>query len=342
MTNSGRDGGRGINGSVIRLAGRGAELVVHPDRGGEITRVGRPGGANALFHDGARTPLRASGSTSYGSSEADWLSEYRGGWQELFPNAGAPCEVLGVPLPFHGEVSSARWTVTEVSATSVVMSTPARLPFVLERRIDVHPDDPVVRLTETVRNESDLELPYLWGHHPAFDAVPGSRIDLPGATVHVPGDYDPPDNDLRPDTTAPWPFVPGKDGTEVDLRLVPGGPRERVTYLTDVTAGWAALREPTGLGIALAWDLAAFPHLWCWTEIGGTDFPWFGRSRIIALEPATSWPNDGLRSAVERGRARYLAGRATASSWLTLTLFDADERPVTGVHQDGRIERHTD
>lgn len=325
---------------MIHLANAAIEVWVDPGRGAEVVRVGAPGGRNLLFHDPARSPLRASHSTSYGSSQDDWLSEYRGGWQELFPNAGAACEVAGVRLPFHGEVSTARWQVHETTARSVVLSTPARLPFVLERRMELDGDRPVLRVTETVCNQSALAVPYVWGHHPAFDAVPGARIDLPAARVEVPADYDPDHNDLRPGTTSPWPHVPGKHGGDVDLRQVPDGPRERVAYLTHLAAGWTALRHPGGgPGVALAWDLAAFPHLWCWTEIGGPDFPWYGRSRIVALEPSSSWPNDGLARAVERGRARTLAGHATTTAWLTLTLFDADERPVTGVDPDGTVRR---
>lgn len=323
---------------VIRLVGGDVEARLNPDRGGELTHVGRPGGANILFYDQALAPLRASASTTYGSSDADWLSEYRGGWQELFPNAGAACEVMGVPLPFHGEVSAARWTVHEQTDTSVLLSTPARLPFVLERRVELDENRPVMRITERVRNESTLSLPYIWGHHPAFDAVPGSRIDLPGAAVEIPADYDPRHNDLRPGSSGTWPLLPGKDGADVDLRDVPDGPRERVAYLTDVTAGWFALRQPTGLGVAMAWDTSTFPHLWCWTEIGGMDFPWFGRSRIIALEPAMSWPNDGLGPALDRGRARHLAGGAELTTWLTLALFDADERAVVQVSSDGHVD----
>lgn len=325
---------------MIKLASAALEVWLDPDRGAEITRVSAPGGRNLLFHDPTRTPLRASRSTGYGSSADDWLSEYRGGWQELFPNAGAACEVAGVQLPFHGEASAARWEVHESSARSAVLSTPARLPLVLERRMDLDPGRPVLRITETVRNESARPVPYVWGHHAAFDAVPGARIDLPAATVEVPSDYDPDLNDLRPGTTAPWPRVPAKDGGEIDLRVVPDGPRERVAYLTGLAAGWTALRHPaTGAGVALAWDVAAFPHVWCWTEIGGPDFPWYGRSRIVALEPAASWPNDGLARAIERGRARSLDGHGTTTAWLTVTLFDADERPVTGVDPDGTVHR---
>lgn len=323
---------------MITLAGVSIEVVVDPDRGAEISRVAAPGGDNVLFHGPSLSPLRASRGTGYGSPEQDWLSEYRGGWQELFPNAGADCVVSGVPLPFHGEVSQARWEVVERSERGVVLRTPARLPLVLERMMTVEADRPVLRIDETVTNESDLRVPFLLGHHPAFESLPGSIIDLPGATVCVPADYDPEHNDLAPGGQAPWPCVPGRDGGSVDLRHVRSGPRQSVAYLTEVAAGWLALRHPpTGRGVALAWDLEVFPHVWYWTQIGGPDFPWYGRARITALEPATSWPNDGLAAAVGRGQAHWLGPRGRRESWLTLALFPADERAVVGVDRDGTV-----
>ena len=51
--------------------------------------VGRPDGPNALFHEAWGTPVRAGGSVTDGSRTLDWLSHYRGGWQVMFPNAGA-------------------------------------------------------------------------------------------------------------------------------------------------------------------------------------------------------------------------------------------------------------
>ena len=107
-------GGGAIGGrrdDVLRLANPMIEVDVDPERGADILAIRRPGGPNILATYDWRSPLRASRSSSYDDGETDWLSEYRGAWQELFPNAGAECEVMGVPLPFHGEVSTARWDV---------------------------------------------------------------------------------------------------------------------------------------------------------------------------------------------------------------------------------------
>lgn len=168
---------------MIELIGDGIEVAVDPARGAEIVRVARPGGKNMLFHNPTATPLRASRSVSYGSSTHDWLSEYRGGWQELFPNAGDECTVDGIPLPLHGEASSAAWGVRRQNTRDVVFWTPTRLPLVLERRMIVDKERPVLRIVETVVNESASSASFLWGHHPAFDARDGALIDLPPSRV---------------------------------------------------------------------------------------------------------------------------------------------------------------
>lgn len=318
-------------------------LAVHlaPERGAEVRFLGAPGGPNLLYHDPTATPLRASASVGYGTTESDWLSEYRGGWQELFPNAGAPCTVDGVPLPFHGEASSTQWEIVDADAVSAVLRTPVRLPLVLERRMRLDPERAVLFVEETLSNESALTVPYVWGHHPAFDAVAGASLDLPDATARVPADYHPPLCDLRPGTESRWPLVAGAAGDDVDLRTVPSSPCERVVYLTDLAAGWAALRRTSdGYGVAMAWDRTTFPHAWLWTEIGGSDFPWYGRSRIVALEPASSWPNDGLQRAIERGRHRTIGPHQRHQTWLTVAVFPADARPVTHVDRDGRVDLH--
>src|SRR5262245_24201663 len=103
---------------------RSPHLVVRidVDRGAEITHLGRSGTENVLaWGEDWVGPLPAERSRSYGSDAIDWLSGYRLGWQEMFPNAGDACTVMDVPLPFHGEASGARWEVLEHTSTRAVL-----------------------------------------------------------------------------------------------------------------------------------------------------------------------------------------------------------------------------
>jgi hypothetical protein len=313
------------------------------DLGAEITHLENAAGENMLFYADWKSPLPVSSGTSYGSGVYDWLSEYRGGWQELFPNAGSPCDVLGTPLPFHGEVSRAHWTaVWNEDSRDVSLSTSARLPLLLTRRMRLDPDRPVLMIEEHVRNESGLTVPYIWGHHPAFGpplAAPGARIDLPSCALTVDAGLDGPAVDLLPNSSHAWGAVTNRLGEPVDIATIPEAPIQRLCYLHDLDAGWYALRNPaTGHGLGMNWDKATFPNLWLWQEIGGgMGMPWYGRGAITALEPATQYPSHGLAAAVEAGTAHMLAPYAEASTRLTVVLFAATDAPVTAVDADGSV-----
>ena len=323
---------------------RNAHLCVRVDvdHGAEITHLAGADGVNWLSEPKWQSPLPANQSQSYGNQALDWLSEYRGGWQELFPNAGAACEVMGVPIPFHGEVSRARWQLAEMEqGKSLRLTTPARLPLVLEREMRLDEKRPILYLHERVRNEVDFAVPFIWGHHPAFGlplAAPGSRIDLPAARVIVDSGLDSPAVDLQPGSEHTWPLVTGRNGETVDLSVVPGPPVQRLCYMADLAGGWCALRNPTAqAGVALAWDLDVFPHLWFWQEIGGGGFPWYGRGDIVALEPASQWPSHGLAAAAEAGHAHLLQPGEIREARLTCVLFTAGGAAVTHVGLDGTL-----
>lgn len=312
-------------------------VTLDPDRGGEITAITTPYQTNALaYHDWA-APLEAGPGPSYGSSELDWLSKYQGGWQFLFPNAGAESEFDGVPVAYHGEASLARALVERVDAVSCTTRTAARLPLELRRTVRVSPDSATAFVEEGVTNVGSRDVPFLWGHHPTFPAVAGARLDLPDATFTVepsaPGNLDA--------HTGTWPVATTPDGTPVDLSEVPSEQMVRLVYLHGLDAGWAALRNPeaesNAPGIAMSWDLQAYPCLWLWLQNGDRGFPWYGRVRMIGIEPQRYWPFDGLAGAVERGQAVVISPRQTISSWLTLSILPNGCPTVTGVARSGLV-----
>jgi galactose mutarotase-like enzyme len=303
------------------LENRHLRVVVDTEHGAEITFLGAPDGANALARHDWIAPAPGDRCASHHDTQHDWLSRYRGGWQELFPNAGAESEVLGTPVAFHGEASMTSWEVISTEATACELEVPARLPLVLRRRMTLAADRPLLRLEETVRNESDLSVPYLWGHHPAFPALPGGRIELPDCEVRA----EPLLADGLSGEAGTWPYLRDADGGERRLDQIGEGPRQRLLYATGLGAGWAVLRQPGGQpSVELAWDLAAFPVAWLWLQTGTEEFPWFGRARVLTIEPQTAQPFDGLAAAHGRGEAHVLGPSETRSAWLELGLA-ADE-----------------
>lgn len=302
----------------------GSFLVEIDERlGGEITRVRHDGHELLAVYDW-RSPIGANRSTSYGDPKLDWLSEYRGGWQLLVPNAGAACVADGVPLPFHGEWSRTQVTVTERAVDRVVMVAGTRLPLVVERevRVAAEPDRLLVRTT--VSNPSDRAVPFVWGEHPAFVVDHGDEIDLPPADV------------LSVDGSPLGAWPAGSGDRRLD-RVDTSTPTESVHFVVGLSAGWAGLRR-RDVGVALAWDVADFPGVWLWHEIASPGFPFYGRASLVAIEPASCWPGDGLGGAIERGQAMVLRPGEDRSTTVAVIPFPPSERALVGATVDGELE----
>jgi hypothetical protein len=49
--------------------------------------------------------------------------------------------------------------------------------------------------------------------------------------------------------------------------------------------------------VALVWP-QIFPYLWFWQELRGSfGYPWYGNSYVMAIEPFSSIPGNGLENA---------------------------------------------
>jgi hypothetical protein len=299
------------------------EVEVNECRGGEIARVRYRDHDILASYDWA-SPVCVSQSVTYGDARLDWLSEYRGGWQLLVPNAGAACEVDGVPLPFHGEWSRTRVRVTERATDRVVMTAGTRLPLTVERAVRVEARPARVLVCTTVDNVSDEPVSFVWGEHPAFAVGQGDRIDFPPAEIF----------DAHGVGVGRWPSL--SDGRHLG-RVDTADPSESVLFLVGFSAGWAAVRRQH-LGVALAWNVADFPYAWLWHEIASPGFPFYGRTSLVAIEPASSWPGTGLRGAIERGQAIVLQPNEQRSTTVALIPFTPDGRALSGASISGRLE----
>jgi hypothetical protein len=303
---------------------RAGHLVVDLNErlGGEITRI-RFGDHDLLASYDWAAPIGVSRSVGYGDPKLDWLSEYRGGWQLLVPNAGAACVVDGVPFPFHGEWSRTHVRVTERSSDRVVMAAATRLPLFVTRQVSVVAEPAQVIVQTTVRNVSHEAASFVWGEHPAFAVEPGDLVDFPHADV------------FDEDAVAIGRSSELTGGNAIDR--VPDETGTSLHFLVGMSHGWAAIRRPH-VGVALAWDIDDFPFAWLWREVGSGGFPFFGRASILAIEPACSWPGTGLLGAIERGQAVVLAAGEQRSTTVALMPFEPDQRRVCGVSLSGRID----
>lgn len=292
-------------------------LQVDPGRGSDILSiVHRATGTELLF----ATPWRAraddirggrSGVTSTGSMHT-WLEQYRGGWQVLCPNAGAPRTVRGSDWGYHGEASVAGWRVVARAPQMLSLTTElVSAPLAIARDIAVEAG--VVSIVDTVTNLSGTDVEFDFAHHPAFGGAfleDGCTIET-GAATFV-NDSEAGIAGVDPDSRHAWPHVRGQDGAIIDLSRVPASASRQSAFgwLTDFTEHWASfVSSRSGLKVRMDWDGTRLPYAWLWQELNSSpDWPWYGRARVVAIEPSST-PTSGTarQSAIRlppRGRVR--------------------------------------
>jgi galactose mutarotase-like enzyme len=341
---------REINENGIRAIQLENDLIaatILPDKGADIySLVSKPHELDVLWK--SPWPVRPGAPVELAAaSESAWLDQYEGGWQLLFPNGGDACTYRGAPMSFHGEASASRWEYTITSAGPEAAILDLRLdlrrsPFSVSRTLSIEPGSATLRIAESITNRGDELSHYMWGHHPAF-----GRPFLDGCHLQVPArEFQAHDVEISPfcrvpaGATGPWPVLRGKDGSGVDLSVVPRA-SERVTefgYIKDLEQGWYAMvNEELNLSFGLAWPLEVFPYLWFWQELrGSVEYPWYGRCSVMAVEPVTSIPGSGLQRAIENGTAPVLAPGERVEVQLVAVLFGAGKVASIGV--DGRVQ----
>lgn len=312
---------------TVNLSTSEMSVVVH-SKGAWISAISRPGEENLMAEKTWSSPPSPEDSGPYGSTSADFHAGYNGGFHFLFPNSGAGCEVMGTPLPFHGEAAQQDWRIIDRDPARVVMTTSTRLPFDITRTVTLQKAR--LRIDDHIHNTSPIPLPYIMGHHPVFPLTGDMSIDLPRGGVDVVeltgAGLD--EATLR-DAMSSGNFSPAGI-----LDLCSSNPVQGLLSVAEMSAPWCALRSIRGVtSIAMCWDARAFPHLWIWIEKNGTGFPWFGRARFLGIEPQSVPRPYGLANAVEQKLHSQLGPGMTAHAWLEMFIFDDDGKPVTGVNE---------
>lgn len=316
---------------VVRLRTAEIEVDVVPGKGGDILAARwRATGLDVLWK--TRWGLRHPDALPLGGNDESRLMQaYPGGWQTVFPNGGDAVEEHGVTWATHGEVWSTpfEW---EVSAAGVLEMS-ARLvhsPFQITKSIAL--DGPRVTVREVVTNLGGQPVEVMWSHHPAFGAPflsTGLEVTTNARTVLVDDIRDNASSELVAGATVAWPHVPARRGGTTDLATVPAADAgvDRMAYLTDFPPqARVRLANPeVGVSVTLDWRAGSFPFAWYWLEAGGTGgFPWYHAAYVLAVEPATSYPAQGLHAAqAKTGTQVRIAPGESRSAALSLTLGPA-------------------
>ncbi|MFC7028262.1 DUF4432 family protein [Halomicroarcula sp. GCM10025710] len=109
------------------------------------------------------------------------------------PGGRGPTSVAGATLALHGESSVIPWdsriTADTDERVAVEFSTSlTRYPFTIVRELALGAGDSTLAVTETVRNDGEVTVPYSWLQHIALGEPlvdPDAHLDVPCETVLV-------------------------------------------------------------------------------------------------------------------------------------------------------------
>lgn len=331
------------------LENRWVRVMVVPGKGGDILEFrDKRTDVDMLYHaDYAWDPPK---DRRVPSTDMTWNEHYPGGWQLNLPVAGGPMEISGNRYGHHGESALLEWDakVLESSDSRVTLELSTRLrryPFAVQRQLTLPAGEPTLELSESVTNEGEYPLEYVWQHHVALGhplVGPSARLDVPAGESYV-ADYDTEHttNRLEGDQWFEWPVADGVGGADVDLSEFPSMDAEihDLAYLLAVEDGWYAVTNPElDLGFGLAYPADHFEALWYWQAFGGVDeSPFWGRNYTAGLEPTTAYPSHSLPTAQRQNETmKTLDAGETKTVELVAGTFESDDRE-TAVGADGRI-----
>lgn len=304
-------------------------VCILPEKGADIYRITYlPAGVQLLMQSpwGLKPP-------SAGPVE-DFLDNYPGGWQELFPNPGDSVEYAGERLPFHGEAALLPWSWSPLrfdddhaeARFSVDLS---KTPFRLERLMRLTPGSSRLTVECRVENRSDQVQHFCWGHHVVLGGdfiEAGCSMQAPAGLIYTPTElYEPETAHLLEGQRSAWPMATTRipPGGEMDLRQIPG-PEARQhedIYLLELERGEVEVINPRlGLGFQLAWDQALFRCIVNWRPLGGAFAPPLTGLYGLGIEPWTS--HRSLTDAIREGEAIRLDPGATLATVLYASVFE--------------------
>ena len=192
-----------------------------------------------------------------------------------------------------------------------------------------------VGLEETLVNEGEEVVPYVWGHHPAFGPpflAPGCRLELPAAPVTVSEGQ--PHGRYRPGRYPSWPTVAGRDGRPWTPAWCRGRRPERWTPCLSICAAGRPAGQPCGTRrSASGWGWSGTRRRSPTSGAGKRTAapgatPYYGRTYHLAVEPFNA-PIGSLEDAQRAGSGGALAPGEAVAAWLRVGAILGDA-PATG------------
>jgi hypothetical protein len=341
---------RGIDAAV--LENRHLRLLVLPGKGGDILEFrDKRTDIDVLWHaDHEWVPPADRYIPS--QAPATWMDHYPGGWQVNLPIAGFGYEFEGNSYGLHGESALIPWQSTvikndDAGATLRLETDLLRYPFHVERDLHLPADESRLEINESITNEGNVELEYIWQQHVALGEPllsPEARLDCSATRGVVEEESETFRNGrLEFSKEFEWPEAPRRGGGIADLREIPpsdAGYHDQA-YLTGLESGWYALTNPDlDLGFGLTFPTDPFGCIWYWQAFGGYhESPYFSRNYNVGLEPTTAYPSGDIPEAQrQNGTMKTLSpGETVLAEFTAITYGGIDQ--VADIDPGGEVRR---
>ncbi len=330
---------------VAVLENENLKVKVVPEKGSDIVEiVYKKRNLNLLYE--SPVGFRRFGTVSAPSVTGDssFLDFYEGGWQDIVPNPGLVSSNRGASWGMHGESSLLPWSAAiadEGDRARLRVSTPLlRYPLRLEKTLTLSEGSSVLKVDEVLTNLGEQDIEFAWLQHIVFGRPivgPGMSVDMRAGACTA-GAYK--QTRLKPEVEFDWPRAPASDGSVIDMSDAPptGARYEDNLYVT-MKEPWYAIRNSlVGLTVGVSWDLNVLPSLWYWLNNGAVDYPWWGRSYSLGLEPSSSVTELGIQEYMGKGNALKLREGGSMRLGLRYAVADGSGR-VSRVDSEGRLER---
>ncbi|MDA4114173.1 MAG: DUF4432 family protein [Thaumarchaeota archaeon] len=319
-------------------------VKVIPEKGSDIVEiVHKKRRLNLLYESPMGFRRFGSVSPPIGTSDSSFSDFYEGGWQDILPNPGLTSSNKGASWGLHGESSLLPWSASAAdggdSARLKISTNLMRYPLRIEKTLTLAEGSSVLKVDELVTNLGEQEIEFAWVQHIVFGRPivgPGMSVDMRAGACTA-GPYK--QTRLKPEVEFEWPNAPASDGSTIDMsRAPPMGTRFEDNLFVTMKEPWYAIRNSqTGLTVGVSWDLNVLPSLWYWLNNGALDYPWWGRSYNLGLEPSSSITELGMKEYLEKGNAHRLREGGSMALGVRYGVAEGSDA-VRIVDGEGRIE----
>jgi len=317
-------------------------VKVVPEKGSDIVEiVDKKRGLNLLYESPIGFRRFGSLSPALATSDSGFIDYYEGGWQDVLPNPGLASSNRGASWGLHGESSLLPWraAVADDGETAHLKVSTAliRYPLQIDKTLTLAEGSSTLKVDEVVTNLAEQDVEFAWLQHIAFGPPmvgPGMALDMRAGACTA-GVY----KMARMKAGVPfdWPNAPGIDGSIIDASGAPPEARCEDNIYASMKEPWYAVRNSrAGLTVGVSWDLKVLPSLWMWFNYGALDYPWWGRSHNLGLEPSSSVTELGIQEYLQKGNALKIREGERMNLGIRYSVAEGSGR-VRGVDADGRI-----